>query len=242
MTDFHNRRNPLTAVKIVIADGDPNTLESVGTCCATRWPSRSLLSTVSTDELLSMVEHEAPDLVLLDAELSDRPGYAVCREIRAFSAVPLIVINSSDEEDGIIGALDAGADDCISKPIRPMELQARIMALLRRTQKLPLVGATQPYKSDDLYINFDTYEVVADGEEINLTFTEFEILRCLVNNSGRVISHSQLAWQIWGEDGQCPRNALKVHIQHLRHKLGETAGKPRYIINERGLGYKFSPA
>jgi DNA-binding response OmpR family regulator len=90
------------------------------------------------------------------------------------------------------------------------------------------------------YIDFDTYEVRIDGREVKLTFTEFEILRCLVNNSRRIMSHSQLACLVWGEDGQGSRNVLKMHIQHLRNKLGDTAKPPHYILSERGLGYKFS--
>lgn len=189
-----------------------------------------------------MVETESPDLVLLDLELADTQGEAVCREIRAFSAVPLIMITPSDEESDIVRALNAGADDCVSKPIRPLELVARIVALLRRTQRLPLMGAVPPYLSDDLYIDFDTYEVKVQGQDVKLTSTEFEILKFLVNNPRRVVSHSQLGWQIWGEDGECSRNVLKVHIQHLRQKLGESASDPHYILNERGLGYRFAAA
>ena len=229
-------------MKILIADSDPSTVESVGASCASRWPYRDLLSAGNYDELLNLVETESPDLVLLDSGLSDTQGEAVCREIRAFSTVPLIMITPSDEESDIVRALNAGADDCVSKPIRPLELVARIVALLRRTQRLPLTGAVQPYLSDDLYIDFDTYEVKVQGQDVKLTFTEFEILKFLVNNPRRVVSHSQLGWQIWGEDGECSRNALKVHIQHLRQKLGESASDPHYILNERGLGYKFAAA
>ena len=229
-------------MKILIGDSDPSIVESVGASCASRWPYRDLLSTSSYDELLNMVETESPDLVLLDSELPDTQCEAACREIRAFSAVPLVMITPSHDEYEIVRALDAGADDCVSKPIRPMELVARIVALLRRTQRLPMTGSAQPYLSDDLYVDFDTYEVKVQGQDVKLTFTEFEILKFLVTNPRRVISHSQLGWQIWGEDGECSRNVLKVHIQHLRQKLGESASDPHYIVNERGLGYKFAAA
>jgi DNA-binding response OmpR family regulator len=227
-------------MKIIVADEAHQTFEAVGTSCSIRWPHRELLSAKDANELLAMIESEAPDLVVLDTQFSAGSGIATCREIRKFSAVPLIVLSPAEEEGVIIRALEAGADDCLDKPIRPLELLARIVALLRRAQRLPLVTNSQPFVTGDLYIDFDTYEVRIDGREVKLTFIEFEILRCLVNNSRRIMSHSQLACLVWGEDGQGSRNALKVHIQHLRNKLGDTAKPPRYILSERGFGYKFS--
>ena len=227
-------------MKILVADTDPETIEAVATCCSIRWPHRELLSTADADELLSMIEQEAPDLVVLDSDLSSSSGTSLCRDIRAFSAVPLIMIASSNDEGQVIRALDAGADDCVGKPVSPLELLARIIALLRRAQRLPLVSQGQPFVSGDLFVDFDTSEVRIEGQEVRLTFTEFEILRCLVSNSRRVLSHSQLAHLVWGDDGQGSRNALKVHIQHLRNKLGDTTKERRYILSERGLGYKFA--
>jgi DNA-binding response OmpR family regulator len=227
-------------MKFLIADNDPRTLESVGMCCSIRWPHRELLSTFNADELLTIIERDDPDLVILSADLTGESGYSLCREIRSFSTVPVIMACPLGDEEEVIRALDAGADDCVGKPLRPLELLARIIALLRRTQNLPLVSNNQPFISGNLYIDFDNYEVRINGEEVKLTFTEFEILRCLVNNSRRVISHSQLACLVWGEDGQGSRNSLKVHIQHLRNKLGESAHAPQYILNERGFGYKFA--
>lgn len=226
-------------MKILVADEDPGTLEALGVCCAIRWPHGELLSADNADGFLDMVEQNAPDLVVLDTDFSGGSGISTCREVRRFSAVPLIMVAGADDEKEIIRGLEAGADDCLSKPIRPLELLARVVALLRRAQQLPLMSNNQPFISGDLYIDFDSYEVRIDGREVKLTFTEFEILRCLVTNPRRTLSHAQLACLVWGEDGQGSRNALKVHIQRLRHKLGDTAREPRYILNERGFGYKF---
>jgi DNA-binding response OmpR family regulator len=173
-------------------------------CCSVRWPYRELLSTKDPEELLTVVEQDDPDLVVLNTQLPTGPSYAVCRRIRTFSAVPLIMIASGQEDGEAIRALEAGADDCVSKTINPLELLARIVALFRRTQWLPLITSARPFISDDLYIHFDAYEVRKDGQEIKLTLTEFEILRCLVNNPRRVISHSQLADPIWGETTRVP--------------------------------------
>jgi DNA-binding response OmpR family regulator len=227
-------------MKILVGDSDPKTLEAVSTCCADRWPHRELLVAEDFVQLTQMIEQDEPDLVVMDSELSNELGLNLCREIRNFSAVPLIMIAATGSEIETIQALDAGADDCISKPVRPLELQARIVAVLRRAQMLPLVSRGHPFVSGKIFIDFDIYEVRIDGNEVRLTVTEFEILRCLVNNPRRVISHSQLSRLVWGDTGHSSRNALKVHIQNLRNKLGDTAGKPHYILSERGLGYKFS--
>ena len=227
-------------MKILVADNDPTTIESVGICLSLRWPHGEMLFPESSDDLLRLIEQEAPDLVVLDSRIYQWSGFAICREIRTFSAVPLIMVVPEGVEDELVRALEIGADDCMHKPTRAPELLARMVALLRRTQNLPLVTSTQPYTSGDLFIDFDSEEVRIDGEEVKLTFTEFEILRCLVNNSRRVMSHSQLTTLVWGEEGEGSRNALKVHIQHLRNKLRDTTGRSRYILNERGFGYKFS--
>jgi DNA-binding response OmpR family regulator len=227
-------------LKILIGDRDPKTIEAVSACCANRWPHRELLITEDPERLMQLIEQEALDLVVMETELPTDPGINLCREIRNFSAVPVIMIASSGAEGEVIRALDSGADDCISKPVRPLELRARIIALLRRAQRLPLVSRGQPFVSGNLFIDFDGFEVRIGGVEVKLTVTEFEILRCLVNNPRRVISHAQLSHLISGDSGPDSRNALKVHIQHLRNKLGDTAGKPHYILSERGLGYRFA--
>jgi DNA-binding response OmpR family regulator len=227
-------------VKILIGDRDHRTVEAVSACCANRWPHRELLITEDSEHLMQLIGQEALDLVVMETQLPAEPGINLCREIRNFSAVPLITIASSGAEGEIIRALDSGADDCISKPVRPLELQARIIALLRRAQRRPLVRGGQPFVSGNLFIDFDVFEVRIDGNEVKLTITEFEILRCLVNNPRGVISHAQLSYLISGDSGPVSRNALKVHIQHLRNKLGGTAGKSHHIRNERGLGYRFA--
>ena len=176
---------------------------------------------------------------MLNSGLYGGSGYNICREIRGFSDVPVIMTIPTDDDD-LIRALDADDNDCMDQPVGARELLARMVAIFRRTQRLPLVKSSRPFVSGHLYINFDANEVRMGGDEVKLTFTEFELLRCLVNNPKRVMSHSQLACQVWGEEDEGSRNSLKVHIQHLRQKLGEAAGKPKYILSERGCGYKFA--
>lgn len=164
------------------------------------------------------------------------------REIRNFSAVPLILIDSTGVEREVIKALDSGADDCMSKLVRPQEFLAGIIALLRRSQKLPLVSRREPFVSGKLFIDLDNDEVRIVGNPVKLTLTEFEILRCLVNNASRSMSHSQLAHLIKGDDGQWSRNNLNVRIQHLRTKLGDTGREPQYILSERAWDTISPPA
>ncbi|MFB3119615.1 MAG: response regulator transcription factor [Stenotrophomonas maltophilia] len=227
-------------MKILVADNDPGTIEAVGICLSLRWPHGEMCFPEDREDLLNLISHEALDLVVLNSGLYAGSGYSICREIRAFSAVPVIMTIPTDDEADLIRALDAGADDCMDQPVGAPELLARMVAIFRRTQRLPLVKSSRPFVSGHLYINFDANEVRMDGDEVKLTFTEFELLRCLVNNPKRVMSHSQLACLVWGEEDEGSRNSLKVHIQHLRQKLGESAGKPKYIFSERGCGYKFA--
>jgi DNA-binding response OmpR family regulator len=226
-------------MKILVADSDPECIASIGMCCSTRWPHRELLSSDDPEEVVILVERAAPDVVVLEAGLSNGLGYSICREIRSFSSVPLIITTTSEEESEIIKAVELGADDFVSKPFKPLELLARIIAVVRRAQGLSLLNNTRPLISGDLYIDFDNYEVILNGREVRLTFIEFEILRCLVLNKGKAISPAAITELIWGEDADGSRKALKVHIQHLRQKLGETASNPRHILCQRGVGYRF---
>lgn len=208
-------------------------------CCAIRWPHREVIFASAPDEFLLQLERQAPDLAILDSELAQGQGHAVCREVRLISAIPLLMVIPSQEEGEVVKALEAGADDCVAKPLRPLEVVARLVALLRRTRQLPLVTPSAPFTAGPLFIDFDRNAVRVDGQEAKLTSTELEILRCLVHNPRRIMSHAQLAAAVWGDEAPGSRNTLKVHVQHLRQKLGERAGQPRYILSERGYGYKF---
>ena len=136
-------------------------------------------------------------------------------------------------------ALETGADDFVSKPFSHLELLARMQAVLRRTQNTPLGMGEAPFIVNGLCIDFEGHEVTVNGGEVKLTPTEFGILRCLVKNSGRIMSASNISHRVWGDDVPDANQLIKVHIQHLRKKIGDDPAKPHYIFTERGVGYKF---
>ncbi len=177
-----------------------------------------------------------PDLVVLDLGLPKMDGLEVCRRLRQEgSSVPVLVLTArADEVDTVVG-LDAGADDYVTKPFRLAELLARARALLRR-------GVVDPLESDEnplLDIDPDGRRVFLRGEEVQLTGKEFELLRVLVSNAGKVVSREKLMRDVWDSAWYGSTKTLDMHISVLRRKLGDDAAHPRYITTIRGLGFRF---
>jgi two-component system KDP operon response regulator KdpE len=176
-----------------------------------------------------------PDIILLDLGLPDIDGVEVIRRIREWSLVPIIVLSVRDGEDDKVGALDAGADDYLIKPFSAAELQARIRVSLRRS----LQQATEPlFSYCGLEVDLSHRRVVVRGEEVQLTPTEYELLRLLVNHAGKVLTHGQILRQIWGAAYAEQQNVLRVNISNLRHKIEEDPSRPRHIVTELGVGYR----
>ncbi len=175
------------------------------------------------------------DLVVLDVMMPDLDGFEVCRRIRAFSKVPVIMLTArGDELDRIVG-LEIGADDYLPKPFNPRELLARIQAVLRRTEAAPEVDGA--LRAGPLSIDVDRRTASLDGEALQLTTTEFEILRTLVANAGRVIPRERLMELARGEEWAAYDRSVDVHISHLRRKLGDDSRQPVFIKTVRGVGY-----
>ena len=176
-----------------------------------------------------------PDLILLDLGLPDMDGIEVVRRIREWSKVPIIVLSVREREDDKVMALDAGADDYLTKPFGVGELLARIRVALRRA----LQQAAEPvYKIDDLEVDLVHRRVLVAGVEIQLTPTEYDLLRLLVTNAGKVLTHRHILKQIWGSGYLEQPHVLRVNISNLRHKIEKDASRPRYIVTEVGVGYR----
>ena len=177
-----------------------------------------------------------PDVILLDLGLPDIDGVEVIERIRQWSQVPIIVLSVRDRETDKVRALDAGADDYLTKPFGVGELLARIRAMLRRAlQQLP-----EPvYRIDDLEVDLARRLVLLRGAEIALTPTEYDLLRLLVVNAGKVLTHRHILKQIWGAAYLEQPHILRVNVSNLRHKLEKDASRPRYILTESGVGYRF---
>ena len=182
---------------------------------------------------------ERPTLVILDLGLPDMEGVEVCRAIRSWSAVPIIVLSArgSVQEKAVL--LDAGADDYIAKPFSTIELQARVRAQLRRTHLAPAVGHTHVIEVGDAVIDLATPMVKRDGAQVHLTKTEWQLLRALIQNAGRTMTHRQLFSAVWGNSYGDAQQYLRVHIRSIRRKIERDPVRPRIIVTEPGVGYRF---
>jgi two-component system, OmpR family, KDP operon response regulator KdpE len=179
-----------------------------------------------------------PDVILLDLGLPDLDGVEVIRRIREWSQVPIIVLSVREREDDKIAALDAGADDYLTKPFGVGELLARMRAALRRS----LRQSPEPiFTSGDLVMDLTLRRVTVKGEDIQLTPTEYDLLRLFVNHAGKVLTHSQILKQIWGVAYQEQPHVLRVNISNLRRKIEADPSRPRHIITEPGVGYRLAP-
>lgn len=190
-------------------------------------------------QAIDLVRTKLPDLVLLDIMLPDIDGFEVLRLIRETSTVPVIMLTAKGEEDDRVRGLEMGADDYITKPFSPRELVSRVRAVLRRIQISS--GATEDVIQVDerLKIDFNRREVWVEGELVNLRPTEYRLLYHLVKNAGWVLSHEQILSKVWGYEYQDEPHYVRLYINYLRKKIEEDPANPRYILTERGIGYRF---
>ncbi|MDP2931655.1 MAG: response regulator transcription factor [Chloroflexota bacterium] len=225
-------------MKALVIEDDPGIIEAVSLCFQLRWSDVKVSSASQGAKGLELIETEKPDIVILDIGLPDMDGFQVIREIRRFSQVPVIMLTVRDKDIEIAKGLELGADDYITKPFSHIELVARVQAVLRRARGVP-VSEERPFVSGNLVIDFARNEVSVSGKSAKLTSTEYNLLYHLVKNEGRLLPHETLLTKVWGETYQDARDLLRVHIQHLRQKLGDSADSPKIIVTEHGIGYKF---
>lgn len=186
--------------------------------------------------LLEIV-HRQPDVVLLDLGLPDVEGLHVLERLREWTRVPVLILSVRDDAEEKVAALDAGADDYVTKPFDTAELLARLRAAQRRS--LPETGEPV-FNSGSLCVDFSARQVRLKGEEIKLTPTEYSLLRVLVQNAGKVVTHRQLLRKVWGEKAESQAQYLRVYVTHLRKKLEADRDLPTLIKTEAGIGYRLS--
>lgn len=189
----------------------------------------------SAREALDAAAMHPPEAAIIDLVLPDGDGVEVCRQLRSWSQMPIIVLSAVGEEDVKIAALDAGADDYVTKPFGPRELIARLNAVLRRAAS----NVDEPtIRVGGLEIDLAARSVRRDGQEVHLTPTEYDLLRILARNRGRLLTHRTLLSAVWGPQYADDTQALRTHIANLRRKL-EPGGDPRYIRTDARVGYRF---
>lgn len=189
-------------------------------------------------EAMEKAARERPDLVLLDIMMPEMDGFETLAGLRDTSSVPVIFLTAKSEEADRIRGLDLGADDYITKPFSPRELVSRIRAVLRRTE--PAAPASSEIVVDDeLRINFDQRKVIVRGREVRLRPTEYRLLYQLVTNAGKLLTHETLLSRVWGAEYRDEDHYVRLYITYLRQKIEKDPRNPKYILSERGLGYRF---
>jgi two-component system KDP operon response regulator KdpE len=185
-------------------------------------------------EALDAVSVRPPDAIVLDLVLPDGDGIEVCTDIRRWSQVPIVVLSAVGDERQKVRALDAGADDYVTKPFGSDELLARMRAVLRRR----IDDGTSPVRIGQLEIDLGDRAVHRDGERIHLTPIEFDLLSALAEHPGRLVTHRQLLQEVWGPGYEDETHYLRVHFAHVRAKIEPDPSNPRYVITEPGIGYR----
>ena len=220
--------------RILVIDDEPQILRALSVNLRARGYEVDLAAT--GEEGLDLAASHPPDLVLVDLGLPGIDGIEVIRGLRGWTTVPIITLSVRDAERDKVDALDAGADDYVTKPFGMDELLARLRASLRRAQPVP----DQPtVTTADFVVNLATTSVTRDGEDVHLTPTEWSILNVLVRNPGRLVTQRYLLQQVWGPNYAKETNYLRVYVAGLRRKLEPDPSQPRYLLTEAGMGYRF---
>lgn len=220
--------------KILIVDDEPEIRRFLRASLKLYY--HEIIEAANGSEALDMAFSQKPDLLILDLGLPDMDGVEVTRQIRSMSTVPIIILSVRNKETDKIEALDAGADDYLTKPFSMGELLARVRVVLRRLE--PRVPE-QILTANEIILDIPRHRVTLAGKEIALTPTEFDILTVLMQNRGIVVTHRQLIRQIWGSTFEDESGALRVNISNLRHKIEKDPNMPVYIQTELGVGYRF---
>ncbi len=222
------------SARVLICDDEAQILRALR--IVLREAGFDVVPTATVREALDAAALRPPDAAIIDMLLPDGTGVDVCRGLREWTAAPIIVLSAVGDEDAKVAALEAGADDYVTKPFGPRELVARLQAVLRRANQgqepEPAITA------DGLAIDLAARTVHRDGEEVRLTPIEYDLLKALVRNRGRLMTHRALLTEVWGPQYGDDTQVLRTHIANLRRKI-EPPGEPRHIRTDAGVGYRF---
>lgn len=200
-----------------------------------------LLEAATASHGIAQTAQRQPDLILLDLGLPDRDGIEVTRQLREWSTVPIIVVSARGQEQDKVDALDAGADDYLTKPFGVKELLARVRVALRHAER-SAAGTEEPtFVSGRLHVDFVHRQVFVDDREVHLTPNEYKLLLAMVRQAGKVLTHRQLLKEVWGLSYTNENHYLRVYMGQLRHKLEADPTRPVYLLTEPGIGYRFKP-
>lgn len=230
----------MTKTRILVVDDELSIIKFLRANLESR--GYEVLAAMNGAEALQTFEMEVPDLMLLDITMPKMDGFEVCRRLREWTQVPIIMLSALLDESDKVKCLNLGADDYITKPFGASELIARIGAVLRRTKEGAAIPIQPFFTSGDLKINFTQRKVTIVGKEVKLTPTEYNLLQELVLNAGKVLTHTHLLNKVWGPEYRDEREYLHVFIPRLRAKLEDDPTDPKYIFTVSGVGYQFISA
>jgi two-component system KDP operon response regulator KdpE len=222
----------MTGARVLVVDDERQILRALE--MKLRGAGYAVDTAATARDALAQAAMRPPEAVILDLLLPDGSGTDVCRDLRKWSTAPILVLSAVGEEKEKIAALDAGADDYVTKPFSGDELLARLRAALRRTGP----SAEPVLEVGDLQIDRDKRSVTFAGNPISLTPTEYDLLRLLVENEGKLLTHPAILRAIWGPAYREESNYLHVYVSHLRRKIEPDPARPRYILNQPGVGYR----
>jgi two-component system KDP operon response regulator KdpE len=223
----------VSAPRVLVVDDEPQIVR--GLKIILRNAGYEVEAAETKEEALNALALRAPDAVVLDLVLPDGRGVEVCQEVRRWSTLPIVVLSAVGDEREKVRALDAGADDYVTKPFGTDELLARLRAVIRRSVA---PGGSATVEVGDLVVDLQDRQVRRGGEELHLTPIEFDIVRVLAQHLGRLVTHRVLLQEVWGPQYGEETHYLRVHVAHIRAKLEPDPSRPRYLITEPGVGYR----
>jgi two-component system, OmpR family, KDP operon response regulator KdpE len=222
----------MSGQRILVVDDEEQILRALRT--GLRGAGYEVETAATAEGALAAAAMRPPDAVILDLVLPDGTGIEVCRELRKWTAAPVIILSAVGEEREKVAALDAGADDYVTKPVGIDELLARLRASLRRVapsgEPLIVIG--------ELEVDLEKQEVRVEGKPVHLTPHQFDLLRVLARNSGKLLTHRMILQEVWGPTYGTESNLLRVHVAHLRRKIERDPARPQYLLTEPGAGYR----
>ncbi|HEY4692066.1 MAG TPA: response regulator transcription factor [Bellilinea sp.] len=225
--------------RVLVVDDDPVLNQMVQ--ANMRLAGHEVFSALSGQAALRDLESINPELVILDVMMPGMTGFEVCRRMRETTTVPVLFLTARGEEEDLVQGFDSGGDDYMRKPFSQRELEVRVRALLQRAQRANEQHETQIYIDDQLQIDLEESTVKRNNKVVHLTPTEFRVLRCLVRNRGKVLTHAELLVEAWGENYTDAIASLSLYVRYLREKIEKDPSNPEYIHTKWGIGYWFSP-
>jgi len=238
MTTKLPRSTPRDGKRILVVDDEPRMINFIRMNLEIE--GHQVIEAHNGLEALEAVRTKLPDIVLLDVMMPELDGFETLRMLREFSTIPVIMLTAKGEENDKVYGLELGADDYISKPFGPRELSSRIKAVLRRADMPSSTPGQAVLKIDDrLSVDFNRREVIVNGERIKLRPTEYRLLYHLIENAGWTVPHDQLLAKVWGYEYRDEAHYVRLYVNYLREKIEEDPSNPKYILTERGVGYRF---